>query len=502
MKRTSAERASGRERATLRHVRRHVGRLHPLSITLAVTLAATGFSQQAEPGSLLVMPEFDNHSGNDSFLTVTNVNPTEGVETVWVYVNGQDCLQYERIEYLDPLDTLTLLTSFHNYHPWRGFVYVYARSPQTQEPISFNWLTGACMSINGIDTFGFSARPVVFRSNVPHGESTDLDGDGIRDFNGLEYQMLPDQLLFPRFLGQQYGALESDLILINLTGTVYFTADILVELWNDNSQQFNTYFSFACWTRAPLTAVSSAAVNTFLAATNNDPLEILGDPQWEAGWFSIDGIQAGSETQTIVDPGLLAILVERFGTHESAVAPFGRGMQNNGGLINDDSFIDLEPGVKFCFGDRGQGTPCPCNNDNDGSIPFSGCANGVFASGAHLSALGEARVSADTLKLKVGHAEPSNACLFFKGDNRVNGGDGLVFGDGLRCAGGGVVRLQVVFTNSLGVALTTIAIGAKTGAEAGDIQRYQCWYRSVLSPACGPLNFFNTSNGYELMWMP
>ena len=39
----------------------------------------------------------------------------------------------------------------------------------------------------------------------------------------------------------------------------------------------------------------------------------------------------------------------------------------------------------YCFGDPGSGTPCPCGNDNDGSVPGSGCANGVFTSGAQLS---------------------------------------------------------------------------------------------------------------------
>ena len=56
----------------------------------------------------------------------------------------------------------------------------------------------------------------------------------------------------------------------------------------------------------------------------------------------------------------------------------------------------LAPGESYCFGDAGSGIPCPCNNDNDGSVPGSGCDNGVFASGAHLLAYGEASVSADT----------------------------------------------------------------------------------------------------------
>ena len=61
--------------------------------------------------------------------------------------------------------------------------------------------------------------------------------------------------------------------------------------------------------------------------------------------------------------------------------------------------LDEAVGQSYCFGDAGSGTPCPCNNDNDGSVPGSGCSNGVFASGAQLSGSGVPSVSADSLVL-------------------------------------------------------------------------------------------------------
>ena len=42
--------------------------------------------------------------------------------------------------------------------------------------------------------------------------------------------------------------------------------------------------------------------------------------------------------------------------------------------------------ASYCSGDE-PGT-CPCNNDNDGSLPGAGCANGVYASGALLTGSG------------------------------------------------------------------------------------------------------------------
>ncbi|MCH2134864.1 MAG: hypothetical protein MK116_14075, partial [Phycisphaerales bacterium] len=76
--------------------------------------------------------------------------------------------------------------------------------------------------------------------------------------------------------------------------------------------------------------------------------------------------------------------------------------------------------------------------------------------------------------------------------------DGIQFGDGLRCAGGGVIRLQVLFPDANGNADSSISISVKGGCAAGDIKRYQNWYRDPASSPCG--SNFNLSNGVELTW--
>ena len=47
-------------------------------------------------------------------------------------------------------------------------------------------------------------------------------------------------------------------------------------------------------------------------------------------------------------------------------------------------------------------------------------------------------------------------------------------------------------------------ISAKAGnVLPGDTKRYQCWYRTSVSPPCGlGVNDFNLSNGYEITWTP
>ena len=187
--------------------------------------------------------------------------------------------------------------------------------------------------------------------------------------------------------------------------------------------------------------------------------------------------------------------------------------QENGGMINNA--IDTvsytitpdpanPPGLRYCNGDPGAGTPCPCGNDNDGSVPGSGCANGAFASGAQLTGSGVASVSVDTLVLSATGLDLNNSGLYFQANYVMNGGNGNVFGDGLPCAGGGLIRLQIRTSDSSGSSSTTIAIAAKGGVSPGDTKRYQCWYRDTSgNQPCGVgVNDFNLSNGYEITWLP
>ena len=60
-----------------------------------------------------------------------------------------------------------------------------------------------------------------------------------------------------------------------------------------------------------------------------------------------------------------------------------------------------------------------------------------------LSATGNASVSNDTLALTADGVINNNG-LFFQGNNTISGGAGTAFGDGIRCCGGSVVRIQVV----------------------------------------------------------
>ena len=165
------------------------------------------------------------------------------------------------------------------------------------------------------------------------------------------------------------------------------------------------------------------------------------------------------------------------------------------GPLSASEIADLHGGsraVLYCFGD-GTATACPCGNTST----TGGCANGT-GDGATLSGTGMASIMSDTLVLQGTGLIASQPGLYFQGNNAVNGGNGTNFGDGLRCAGGGVIRLQVRFAGGAGASSTNISISAKGMPAAGDVKRYQLWYRDPNTTPCGAQ--FNLSNGLEVTW--
>ncbi len=102
------------------------------------------------------------------------------------------------------------------------------------------------------------------------------------------------------------------------------------------------------------------------------------------------------------------------------------------------------------------------------------------------------------LVLLASGSPPNQPGLFFQGDNAINGGLGLSFGDGLRCAGGNVVRLEVVPTNGAGDASSSLSLSVAGAVTAGQTKRYQWWYRDPVGGQCG--SGFNLSNGLEVNW--
>jgi hypothetical protein len=157
------------------------------------------------------------------------------------------------------------------------------------------------------------------------------------------------------------------------------------------------------------------------------------------------------------------------------------------------------PLLGFCAGD-GSGTACPCGN---ASTPGSG--EGCLSSlgiGGRLAGFGTPSISADSITLS-GAQMPNSSALYFQGTTQTAGGAGSVFGDGLRCAGGSVVRLGAKL-NAAGSSQYPSpgdpSVSVRGGCSAGDFRTYQVWYRNAAA-FCTP-STFNVTNGVMLTWVP
>ena len=119
----------------------------------ALTLASAAFAGGPEQaGSLLVFPFYDNTRGTDTFITVTNTNldvdnGTTKVE--YVYIDGSNCLEFNRTRTLTPGDTLTVKAYSDNPNRTKGYVYVFAKNKTTGAASSFNHLIGTSRICNG-----------------------------------------------------------------------------------------------------------------------------------------------------------------------------------------------------------------------------------------------------------------------------------------------------------------------------------------------------------------
>ncbi len=154
----------------------------------------------------------------------------------------------------------------------------------------------------------------------------------------------------------------------------------------------------------------------------------------------------------------------------------------------------------FCFGDgldTSHTTNCPCANTGAAG---RGCANSVDAAGARLFATGSA--AADDVVLRASGMPATVACIYLQGDAL----DDAVFGDGVRCAGGALLRLRTKL-NAGGASsfpeagVDTITLSARGGVAPGSgaLRLYQTYYRNSAAAFCPP-ETFNASNGWRQVW--
>lgn len=222
-----------------------------------------------EPASLLIYPFFSSTVGEDTIISVANVNtnyifnPLTGrlmgdVAAHFFYVDGNDCDITNRTEWLTPGDLLTVLVSQHNPAMNEGFLIVIAEDPNVRLPIKWDGvqqvyglgytsgLIGDCVVANGLLNFLWSIPAIGIKAKdeeKPVGAFLDFLGDLAY---GVEYESLPTELYVSSFIEQGVFNTESTLVLIDPTIS-NSTIRLLYLFYNNNEVQYSQTDSFSCW---------------------------------------------------------------------------------------------------------------------------------------------------------------------------------------------------------------------------------------------------------------
>ena len=179
---------------------------------------------------------------------------------------------------------------------------------------------------------------------------------------------------------------------------------------------------------------------------------------------------------------------------------------NDAGFGTPNAFvrIDTTPVISsLCFGDGTTATPCPCGNTG---MPGRGCDNSIANGGALLTAAGS--TNPDLVVLSTSNMLPTVSHVYLQGNQLL--ASGTIFGDGVRCAGGQLLRLAV--KSAVGGASQFPDVGDPSitarSAALGDViapgtsRWYQTYYRDPDLVFCPnpPGNSWNVTNGIRVVW--
>ena len=296
------------------------------------------------------------------------------------------------------------------------------------------------------------------------------------------------------YLESEEAAILSGLTYVNVHtdlfpgGEVRGQVNSTVELWDGPSGSTDTFYAAtgngSSWalmgtTTAPDNVNGVIVLNgEHVIVRERDPIDLDGN-----GLFDDDSFirTFGNDDLVLLADGTLY---------------FTATIQNSAGSQTGQGFFVRQGGnlqQAYCFGD-GSSTACPCGNSSAVGA-LAGCLNSLGV-GGRVDSSGVASIAADTLLLS-GSNMPNSSALYFQGSART----ATVFGDGLRCAGGTVIRLSTRF-NVGGASQYPDAgnpsVSVRGLVTAPGTRTYQVWYRNAAT-FCTP-STFNLTNGIEIGW--
>ena len=131
-------------------------------------------------------------------------------------------------------------------------------------------------------------------------------------------------------------------------------------------------------------------------------------------------------------------------------------------------------------------------NHSIGSSYCMAAPNSVSAQGSRITVVGSNNMWQKDVTLYADNA-PNQPGLFYFGPWTAS----APFGDGLRCVGGQVVRMDVIY-GSCGLFEYTIDFQTHGASLPLGPVHFQCWYRDPAAGGSG----FNLSDGYTVVFVP
>jgi len=290
--------------------------------------------------------------------------------------------------------------------------------------------------------------------------------------------------------GQSYGATGAD---FDLNGNLWLAT--------------GTTVGGGC-TLKRIDRVSGAVLQTtVIGGTTSRVVDLAFDPHTNACYVLLESAPVLIEVNTTTGAQLSSTDVSAFVTNPNIVTggiEFNRTgtefyIATGSAAANVLYVLTRDFDVSICDG-TGASTACPCGNVG---LLGRGCDNSFATGGALLDGVGYPSVTADSFALHASGLPPTTSCLFFQGTT-IPESVPAVFGDGLRCVVGTVIRLGTK-TSVAGSAtypgITDPLIHVRGSIPTfGGTRFYQAWYRNSAA-FCTPSGF-NLSNGIKVSWAP
>jgi len=150
---------------------------------------------------------------------------------------------------------------------------------------------------------------------------------------------------------------------------------------------------------------------------------------------------------------------------------------------------------------------CPCSNPPSGR--GRGCDNSSRTGGAELSAAGASSLSSDSLVLRTSGQTPTGTSIVLQAGAHV--ASGAVFGQGVSCVGGSIVRLYTKSARLGGIRAPDVDAGEPSVSsrslargdriQSGERRWYLVYYRDPHVPGgCPSSSTFNATQTGEVLW--